>query len=525
MSINTVKLTAQGITAPPLVSRQENPTTEFSTESCFLWLHDKNVALGMNMRGMVNHEYNRLLAEKGLSAHCIPGGENLEELGMDKTTPIVRPDLYLNACQTAMSDFTNSPFKGLNISTATFFELLHQENINHSANVRGQVNQRYNELLSEAGICGGKIPGDDLEQLGMDNKTSLRADIYAKAYAQVIANLKPTAPYSHNGPIQFLDTFQGITQFMGYADIFSAAQVCKLWNVFSKDPFIWQQFFIEEGIPFVENVGDQPRNYKQDFKILYPMTISLKMSERLFGKVPGEMPLISNVCFQKCFQVDPFEPGKLMMNTFEFVVIPYIFQRTASDEFPFVLNKDGDLTAPQESDWRGKTLQIPNTIVNLLALCSHPLAGKENMPVFDYCNDDVLKQCNTHPDKISVFFMRTCIADGTRNMPYPKQKLFVEDRGFEVIPLGPRILFDAVCMLTFGTCPDDRGPCWSYARTSDSIVVGNDVHQALIGGFAPGSGALFYDDYDAEDLGVVPGGPAEVPRLPALGALDLGKGH
>src|ERR1700722_19707687 len=158
MSINLVKLPIQGVATPLPVSGQENATTGFSTGSCFLWLHDKNVALGMNMRGMVNHEYNRLLAEKGLPAHSIPGGENLEELGMDKTTPIVRPDLYLNACQKAMSDFTNSPFRGLNISTATFFEPLHQENMKHSANVRGQVNQRYNQLLSVAGICEGKIP-------------------------------------------------------------------------------------------------------------------------------------------------------------------------------------------------------------------------------------------------------------------------------------------------------------------------------------------------------------------------------
>jgi hypothetical protein len=250
MSINPVKFSIQGATAPLPVSEQENLITEFSTGSCFLWLHDKNVALGINMRGMVNHEYNRRLAENGLAAHAIPGGVNLEELGMDKTTPIVRPDLYLNACQNAMSDFTSSPFSGLNISTATFFEPLHQENMKHSANVRGQVNQRYNQLLSVAGICEGKIPGDHLEQLGMDNGTSLRADLYAKAYAQVIANLEPTAPYSHCGPIQLLDTFQCTTQFMGYADIFRAAQVCKLWNAFSKAPFIWQKFFIEEGDSF-----------------------------------------------------------------------------------------------------------------------------------------------------------------------------------------------------------------------------------------------------------------------------------
>ena len=224
----------------------------------------------------------------------------------------------------------------------------------------------------------------------------------------------------------------------------------------------------------------------------------------------------------------PFEPETLMMYTYKFVVIPAIIERAACEEFPFVLDKEGNLTAPSESDeWRGKTLQIPNTIVNLKALCSRPLAGKENMPVFDHFNDDVLKQCNTRANKISVFFMRTFIADETRDMSYADQKILVEGRGFNVTPLGVRAFFDAGCILTSGTCPDARVlPRWSYARTSDSIVVGNDVYQAVIGGFAPGSGAFVYDNvFDDDEFGVAPGGPAEVPLPLALGALALDEGH
>ena len=67
MSTNPVRSPIQGAAAPLPISRQENPITGFSTGSCFLWLHDKNVALEMNMRGIVNHEYNRLLAEKAFA--------------------------------------------------------------------------------------------------------------------------------------------------------------------------------------------------------------------------------------------------------------------------------------------------------------------------------------------------------------------------------------------------------------------------------------------------------------------------
>ena len=77
MSINPVMSSTQGSTGPLSMSRQENPTIGFSTESCFLWLHDKNIEFGADVRGRVNYEYNRLLQEKGLAAHSIPGGEDV----------------------------------------------------------------------------------------------------------------------------------------------------------------------------------------------------------------------------------------------------------------------------------------------------------------------------------------------------------------------------------------------------------------------------------------------------------------
>ncbi len=81
----------------------------------------------MNIRGMVNHEYNRLLIEKGLLQNLIPGGEDFEQLGKDIKTPIVRPDLYLAACEKMISVHTGVPFDGLKLTTASFFNLLEEQ--------------------------------------------------------------------------------------------------------------------------------------------------------------------------------------------------------------------------------------------------------------------------------------------------------------------------------------------------------------------------------------------------------------
>ena len=226
--------------------------------------------------------------------------------------------------------------------------------------------------------------------------------------------------------------------------------------------------------------------------------------------------------------MDPFEPGKLMKDTFKFVVLPNVFERISCEEFPFVLDKDGNLKGPLKSgEWTGETLQIPNMVENLKILCERPLTGKEKMPVFDFFHPEVLKQCNTCPNKMSVLFMRTCIADDSRDMSYPDQKALVESRGFGVTDLGGRLLFDVFCILASGTCPDAQKPRWSYARTSDTVRLGNNVYQVAIGGFAPGSGARVHHDFNSviDNVGVVPGVPAEVPRTLALGALELGKGH
>ena len=159
-------------------------------------------------------------------------------------------------------------------------------------------------------------------------------------------------------------------------------------------------------------------------------------------------------------------------------------------------------------------LMIPFSLKNLRMLCAYPLKGKENTPVFDKnFSDAVFNHCNSHPDKVTVYFMRKRVADQSRNQSYAAQQEIVKSEEFEVTPLRERALLDSVMILKSGTCPDNRNPP-IFARTRDAVLYGSDVYQSVVGGFAPRVGVcVSYDDYVAHDyFGVVPGVPAEVLR-------------
>jgi hypothetical protein len=160
-------------------------------------------------------------------------------------------------------------------------------------------------------------------------------------------------------------------------------------------------------------------------------------------------------------------------------------------------------------------------------LCSHPLEGKENMPVFtSYSSDAVFNQCSAISNQVSIFFMRRGVAEESRNMTYANQEILVTERGFDITPLRIRALFDSVEILESGTCPDSKKPRYTYARCSDIVRIGSNVYHVCIGGFAPRSGAhVCDDDYGDDDLGVAPGVAAEVLRPLELEPLGLGEGH
>ncbi len=131
------------------------------------------------------------------------------------------------------------------------------------------------------------------------------------------------------------------------------------------------------------------------------------------------------------------------------------------------------------------------------------------MPIFRYFLPEILNQCNTHPDKTHLSFMRKCIAKGSRGKFYPDQKLLVEGQGFGVTSLTERIFFNVVCILTSGTCPDVRTPK-THARTPDSVALNGDNYQLAVGNFDPRGLDVLMGNSNSVDVGVAPGVPAEV---------------
>ena len=318
---------------------------------------------------------------------------------------------------------------------------------------------------------------------------------------------------------------QRSADFLEARDIGRCAVVCKLWNESLENQEIWVRLSVREGIPFVEGEG---RDRRADFQILYPITISGKKISRFLGELVGEIPLISAVIFNVLNTPDPFEEGKSFKDTWVFVVDPHLIKRTAGEGTPLDLDEKGNLIElPVDQVQNGKELLIPYSLKNLRMLCSHPLEGKKNMPVFaSYSNDAVFNQCSAISNQVRIFFMKRCIAEESRNMTYANQEILVTERGFDITPIRIRALFDSVEILESGTCPDSEKPRYTYARCSDIVRIGSSVCHAGIGGFAPRSGACVSDsgcDYDG--IGVAPGVAAEVLRHLELEPLGLGEGH
>jgi hypothetical protein len=332
---------------------------------------------------------------------------------------------------------------------------------------------------------------------------------------------------SSYGPFPNHDIFQYCSaKYLEVSDIAHAARVCKHWNQLPSDQNLWKFLFEREGVPLVRSKNGGERNYREDFQILYPITISSKIMSQFFGKVIERVPPISEECFNELKQPDPFEKSKLKVENYVFIVMPTKIARIIDEETSLILDDLGNLIESpgkenEHNPAQKRELKIPFSLQNIKVLCSYPLKGKENMPVFDENSEaEVFKQCGLCSGKISVYFMRRHLVEQSRGKSYVEQEKLVKGEGFEVTPLRERVLFNSLKILQDGTCPDARNPL-TYARSPDTVHYGNNAHHSVVGGFAPCAGARVDDyGYDDERFGVVPGGSAE-----GLWPLALDKGH
>lgn len=299
------------------------------------------------------------------------------------------------------------------------------------------------------------------------------------------------------------------------AVIFKFSRTCTQVNEISNDHSdLWLKRFAEEKIPLVESLPDQKRNYKADFKALYPITLSGKRIEQYFGvEVRGPLPRISAACFDKLSLPDPFDwnpKPETMGQTFMFIVVPHLMTRTSGVDFPFALDQQLRLTkkffnptaAPQE-------LVFPYSIGNLDKLCSYPLIGKTHLPVF---NPSAFTLCHAS-SKISIVFMRRNPPEVTKNTWDYTQKAMVKKEGFKVGPLNARALLNAFYVLKCGTCPDAQSYTYvKNAATSSPVFIGDFEHGAgmRISPIANDRRTLLARIYS----NVAPAISAEVPKAP-----------
>lgn len=282
------------------------------------------------------------------------------------------------------------------------------------------------------------------------------------------------------GPCPNFYSFRCCIQYLGVAGIGQIAQVCKIWNYQMKTPEVWKALFLSEGIPRVEEREGQSRDLREDFRILYPITIgSRKIS--VIGKVSRPLPFIREKWFHRLQRWDPFdEPHKLMRKTFVVVVMP-----------SHLIQND---------------VEVPCTFNNLKVQCD--LQQRDgHARVFHRDSElGVLSQFDTCPDTSEVYFMRKYLV---YRHGYPSlQMATLKKRGFELTPLRVRALFDAVMILRSGTCPEYyRHYSWSYIRTPNPRGNWDPSSQVFIGHFYPGEGVFVTNiphfTYDDSFFGVV----------------------
>lgn len=256
-------------------------------------------------------------------------------------------------------------------------------------------------------------------------------------------------------------------------------------------------------------------NYKIDFMTLYSITISGRIISKFLGKVVEKIPPISEKQFNELKEADPFEKEKTKKKTFALIVNPSFVMRTIGEETPPALTQKLEHSSVETNATGQSELKIPLSLKNIKTLCSWPLNGKENERVFDrYFILEIFEQCNSCPDKMSVYLMRRDIVEQSLGMQYNLQKELVKAQGFEVPPLRERALFGALVILNERKRFDPlKFKLIASSHPGKVRFRDGDFDSVTVGDFDPAVGvSISVNVYNVHpNIGVVPGRPAEVP--------------
>ena len=163
------------------------------------------------------------------------------------------------------------------------------------------------------------------------------------------------------------------------------------------------------------------------------------------------------------------------------------------------------------------------TVCNVIELFKHPIAGKENGPVFKYTIREINQStaCIKIP---SIEFVRREVPEGNRNKEGVAQKKRLS--GTPVAGFLPLMIPCGFDILETGTCsyvPIGKYVA-TYARTSEAIVIHRKFYHLALGGFFPSTGVnVLIDSGDSAvmNVGAVPTILAEVQPVIVV-SLDSG---
>ncbi len=253
----------------------------------------------------------------------------------------------------------------------------------------------------------------------------------------------------HSGPFPSQDTCRYGSRFLDLKDIGDCAQVSKAWSRAMDDYGIWFPMFENEKIPLIEG---RILKAKEDFKFMRPITVS-KRAAACLGEFVGEVPVMSEKTFKRLKERDVFDPTKYNGETHVVVVEPTHFERDLTpDLYRGFIQKD---SVPQNDPLPppGITIAIPYSAANVMMLGKE--AWKHNETVLaDTEVDKILKVCDKVSTTVNVYVMRIISPEQTEQLKYRLQKQYLEKKGYEVAPFGPRFYLNMIKLLNEGTCPD-----------------------------------------------------------------------
>ncbi len=273
-----------------------------------------------------------------------------------------------------------------------------------------------------------------------------------------------------------------IGQFLNLREVGYSGQVSKSWHLAMQHSSIWQNQFENKKIPAVDG---QNRDYKKDFKILYPITLSGRDISCL-GEFVGEVPKISEEDFNRLFENDPYESNKKIYQTFLIIVEPRFFKRKYSYCLEEKLLKNGDF----QMNGKDKVdLLVPYSLKNIKILSSSKFTLKKNVkgPVLRGYKE-VFQQCSFKATKVNISFMRSEVPKQSRMLWFHEQQELFQKHRFEMPRLSVRSLFNVVKILNTGKCPDSNQPEFTTTSTSDTARIEFGDYPLTIGGYSQDEG-------------------------------------